>query len=162
MWSIGAGFIAMMFACAPPIDGPVERARAADRSDGDRLAVELRALPGAIAADVVLHRPARDPFTGSAGPATAGVVVTVDDRADRVAIANAATRLVHAAAPELDHPDVVVTVGAQRAELASVGPFTVEAHTKPRLAAALVAGLAMIAALAGYIAWTARPRRSYG
>ena len=156
MWVIRA-LAVMVVACAPQIDGPHERARALDRVDGDHLSAELRELPGAVRADVALHRPARDAFTGEADPATGSVVVVIDDAADRPAVIDAATRLVRATAPQIAHPEIVVEVGAHRAELATVGPFTVEARSKRLLAAALIAGLALIAALAGFVAWTARP-----
>jgi hypothetical protein len=53
--------------CAPVVDGPIERQRAIDRDDGDRLAAQLARLPGVAAASVVLRRAMRDPL-GAAPP----------------------------------------------------------------------------------------------
>lgn len=149
-------------ACAPTITGPAERQRALDREDGARLAAQLAALPGVVRAEAVIRRPARDPLApGSptaAPPAAASLAITVDDRADRAAIAGAARTLARALAPEAA-PAIVVEVGAIRPRLAKVGPFTVEAASQAPLKAALAAALALIAALASWIGWTARRRR---
>ena len=148
--------LAVLIACAPTVDGPVERQRAAAVADGDRLALELAALPGALSAHATLHRPIADPLAlAPPSPAGAAVLVVIDDRADRAATGRAARALVRAAAPEIAAPEIVVEVGAPRAELATVGPFTVEAGSRDLLRAALGALLAVIAALAGYVALSA-------
>jgi hypothetical protein len=137
--------------CAPVIDGPVERQRATDLADADRLAVALAALPGAIAAHATLHRSIADPLT-TAPPSPAGgsALIIVDDRADRAAITREARAL---APPEIT--DIVIEIGAARADLATVGPFTVDARSKNLLRGVLGALLAAIAALAGYVAVSA-------
>jgi type III secretory pathway lipoprotein EscJ len=145
-------------ACAPTIDGPVERQQAADRSDSTRLAALLAQLPGAQHADVTLHRPVVDPLTQHATPGSAAVLVVVDDKADRAAVTRAAITLVHGTAPEITDPSIVVELGAARPRLAQVGPFTVEERSKGRVVAALAVAFAMIAALAGFIAWRERWR----
>lgn len=146
----------MLVGCAPTVDGPVERQRAADLADGDRLALELAALPGAVTARATLHRPAADPLSvAPPSPAGAAILVVIDDKADRVATTRDARALVRAAAPEIANPEVVVEVGAVRAELATVGPFTVEARSRGLLRGVLGTLLALVAALAGWIAISA-------
>jgi hypothetical protein len=157
--AIAAGTLA----CAPAVDGPAERQRALDREDGARLAAQLAALPGVVRAEVVLRRAVRDPLIPPAAapaPPGASVVAIVDDRADRAAIADAARTLLRPLAPDAT-PAILVEVGATRPRLAKVGPFTVEAASKPALQAALAAALGVIAALAAalaYLAWSARRR----
>ena len=152
--------LAMAFAaCAPVIDGPVEHQRALDRDDAVALSRQLSALPGAVRAEVTLHRAVRDPLANDPpAPAGAAAIVIVDDQADRIAVRDAALRLVHAAAPEIPEPSIVIELGATRPELASIGPFTVAASSKRGLVAALAIALAVIAALAGFIAFRERPR----
>lgn len=149
-------FVLALAACAPTVDGPAERQVAADRDDAARLTAQLGALPGVVRAEVILHRPARDPLSLAAPAApTASLVIVVDDRADRPQIAASARTLVRAVAPAAE-PAVVVEVGARRAELAKVGPFTVEAASRGGLRATLALALAAIAVLAGWLAWTYR------
>lgn len=145
-------------ACAPTIDGPVERQRTADAADGTRLATQLAQLPGAVRADVTLRRPTVDPLTQAATPGSAAVLVVVDDGADKRAITRSAIALVHGTAPEIAEPSIVVELGATRPRLAQVGPVTVEAGSKGRLVALLAVALALIAVLAGWIAWRERER----
>jgi len=146
----------VVIACAPAIDGPLEQQRARDTADAALLAAQLGQLPGAVRAEVTLHRPLRDPL-GSSQPGSAAVLVVVDDHADRQGVARSARALVHGTAPELADPVVTVELGALRPALARVGPFTVEAASKPRLVAALAVALAAIAALAAWIAWLVYP-----
>lgn len=146
----------VVIACAPTIDGPVDQQRARDAADAARVSAQLAALPGAVHADVTLHRAVHDPL-GPSQPASAGVVIIVDDRADRAAIERTARALLRGTAPEIADPEVAVEVGAVRPRLAKVGPFTVEARTKPRLVAALAVLLALVAGLAGWVAWRERP-----
>jgi type III secretory pathway lipoprotein EscJ len=145
-------------ACAPTIDGPVEHQRTVDRADADHLAVQLAQLPGAVRAEVTLHRPVVDPLTEATTPPSAAILVVVDDKADRRAITRSAIALARGTAPEIPEPEIVVELGATRPTLASVGPFTVEARSKSRLTALLAAAFALIAALAGWIAWRERWR----
>jgi hypothetical protein len=139
--------IVALVACAPQIDGPVERQRTIDRHDADRLALQLASLPGAVRADVTLRRPVVDPLTE-----IAAVLVVIDDRADRTSITRSALALVRGTAPEIQEPSIVIELGAVRPQLANVGPFTVEASDKPKLVALLALALALIALLAGFIA----------
>lgn len=152
--------LVLLVACAPVVDGPVEKQRAADRSDGDRLAVQLSALPGVVRTEVLVRRPARDPLAREAavGPSTAAIVVIVDDQADRAATMEATKRLAGAAVPGA-LPTIVVEVGAVRPVLAKLGPFTVEASSKKPLKLALAVVFALLAAVSGWIAWRARPVR---
>jgi type III secretory pathway lipoprotein EscJ len=152
--------VAIVVACAPSIDGPIERQRSADRVDADRLASQLAQLPGAVRAEVTLHRPVVDPLTNSATPPSAAILVVIDDKADRRAVTRSAIALVRGTAPEISEPEIVVELGATRPTLASVGPFTVEAGSKPKLVAALAMSFALIAALAGWLAWRERWRVS--
>ncbi len=145
-------------ACAPTIDGPVEQQRAVDQHDATRLGAQLSQLPGAVRADVTLHRPMIDPFTQAPTPGSAAVLVVVDDHANRDAITRSAVALVRGTAPEIAEPAIVVELGATRPRLATVGPFTVEARSKPRVVAVLAAAFAVIAVLAGWIAWLERGR----
>jgi hypothetical protein len=151
-------WLLVVIACAPAIDGPLEQQRSRDAVDAAELSAQLGTLPGAVRADVTLHRPFHDPL-GNSQPASAAVVVVIDDRADRVAIENSTRALVHGTAPEIADPVIAVEVGAIRPTLVTVGPFTVEARTKPRLVAVLALLFAAVAALAGWIAWRARPQR---
>ena len=150
--------IVLLVACAPQIDGPIDRQRAIDRDDSTRLAAQLAQLPGAVRADVALHRPAYDPLTGAATPASAAVLVVVDDVADRTAIKRSAIALVHGSAPEIAEPSIVVELGARRPVLARVGPFSVTAGTRPALVATLATACALVALLAAWIAWRERWR----
>jgi hypothetical protein len=145
-------------ACAPAVDGPVEHQRAVDRDDSARLAAQLAQLPGTVHAEVTLHRPVTDPLTQTRAPAGAAIVLVVDDHADRAALVTAARDLAHATAPEIPAPAIAIELGAVRPELAEVGPFTVEAHSKRRLQAVLAIALAAIAMLASWIAWRERQR----
>ncbi len=146
-------------ACAPTVDGPAEHQRALDRDDAAALSSQLAALPGAVRAEVTLHRAVRDPLANEPpSPAGAAAVVIVDDQADRAAVRDSALRLVHAAVPEVPAPSIAIELGATRPELASIGPFTVAASSKRGLVAALAIALAVIAALAGFIAFRERPR----
>ena len=146
-------------ACAPAVDGPVEKQHALDRVDSERVTTQLLALPGVVRAEVILHRPIADPLSASApSPATSSIVLVVDDRADHVRLETQTRALARAVAPDVD-PTIVVEVGAKRAQLASVGPFMVEASSKKPLKAVLAIALAVIAALAMWIAWVYRPRR---
>ena len=144
--------------CAPSIDGPLEHQRSLDRTDADHLATQLAQLPGAVRAEVTLHRPVVDPLTDTATQPSAAILVVVDDQADRRAITRSAISLVRGTAPEIPEPEIVVELGATRPQLASVGPFTVEARTKSRLVATLAIVLGLVAALAGWIAWRERYR----
>ena len=152
--------LVLLVACAPVVDGPVEKQRAADRGDGDRLAVQLSALPGVVRSEVMLRRPARDPLQprDPVAPSTASIVVIVDDQADRAATVEATKRLAGAAVPGVV-PAIVVEVGAVRPVLAKLGPFTVEASSKKPLKLALALGFALLAAVSGVLAWRARPVR---
>jgi type III secretory pathway lipoprotein EscJ len=145
-------------ACAPPIDGPLDHQRAVDRADADHLALQLVRLPGAVHADVTLHRPMIDPLTEAVTPPSAAILVVIDDKADGRAIKRSAIALVRGTAPEISEPEIVVELGATRPALASVGPFTVESQSKTRLVGAFATAFALIAALAGWIAWRERWR----
>jgi type III secretory pathway lipoprotein EscJ len=146
-------------ACAPTVDGPVERQRTADRDDSTALSAQLAKLPGAVSATATLHRSARDPLgVGAPSTASAAVLVVVDDATDRAATTTAATTLVKAAAPEVSAPAIVVLIGAHRAELAKVGPFVVDKGSAGALKAALAIALVVIAGLAGWIAQRERRR----
>lgn len=87
------------------------------------------------------------------------MLIVVDDRADRTAVTRSATALTRATAPEIERPVIVVEVGAVRPTLAKVGPFSVEASSRGPLRAALAIALVLVAALAGWIAITARRAR---
>lgn len=150
--------IACVVACAPQIDGPVARQRTIDRDDGERLATQLAQLPGAVRADVTLHRPIVDPLTEAATPASAAVLIVIDDKADRRAITRSALALVRGTAPEISEPSIVIELGAVRPELATVGPFTVEARSKPRVVFAFAIAFSLVVLLAGYVAWRERER----
>lgn len=147
----------LVVACAPTVDGPVERQRSADVADGARLASQLGQLPGAVRAEVTLHRPSIDPLTQAATPGSAAILVVIDDRADRRAITRSTIALARGTAPEISEPAIVVEIGATRPTLASIGPFTVEARSKRLAVATLAIAFALIAALAGFIAWRERP-----
>lgn len=150
--------IVALVACAPSIDGPVERQRTIDREDSQRLAAQLAQLPGAVRADVTLHRPIVDPLTEVATPASAAILIVVDDKADRAAIERSARALARGTAPEISEPAIAIELGAVRPALATVGPFSVEARSKRRVVFAFAITLALVVMLAGYIAWRERWR----
>ena len=158
MRGFGVVFALVIAACAPVVDAPAERARAADAADGERLGAQLAALPGAWSAHATLHRAFRDPLSGVTSPASAAVLVVIDDRADRAATQRAAEALVRAAAPEIVAPTVLVEIGAPRPELASVGPFRVAKASRAPLLATLAVGLLAIAGLALALARAQRGR----
>jgi hypothetical protein len=150
--------LVVLVACAPSVDGPVERQRAADRADAERLTAQIAALPGVVRAEVMLHRAARDPLsTAPAVASTASFVVIVDDKADREATKASARMLSRAVVADVE-PAIVVELGAIRPELAKVGPFTVEQHSRGPLRVALGIAFAVILGLAGWIAWRERAR----
>lgn len=147
-------------ACAPAVDGPTERRRAADREDADRLAAQLTQLPGTVTAGVTVHRPAMDPLAlAPASPATGLALIVVDDSADRDAITRTARSLFAATAPEVAAPAIEVVVGGHRPQLASVGPFTVSASSARPLRAVLAGALGLVALLAAWIALRESQRR---
>jgi type III secretory pathway lipoprotein EscJ len=148
--------LAVVIACAPQVDGPLDEQRTRDSADAIHLQTQLAALPGAVRAEVTLHRPVRDPL-GATQPASAAVLVVVDDRADRSLIARDAHALLAGTAPEIADPQITVEVGAIRPQLARVGPFTVEAQDKQRLVTTLALGLLALLGLAGWIAYRERP-----
>ncbi len=155
-------WVSTIAACAPDVAGPVERQRIADRSDGQELATQLRALPGVVHAEVLLRHAASDPLaTVPPSPAALSIVVIIDDRADRVATSDATRRLARTIAPAIE-PVIVVEVGAVRPTLAKVGPFTVEATSRGPLRAALSIAFALILGLAGWIAWRERRAQRRG
>jgi len=131
----------------------MERRRAADREDADRLAAQLAQLPGTVSAGVTLHRPAIDPFASApASPASGLALIVIDDAADRDAIARTARSLFAASAPEVPSPAIEVVVGGHRAKLASVGPFTVAEGSARPLRVVLAGSLGLLAVLAAWIA----------
>ncbi|MBA3458317.1 MAG: hypothetical protein H0T46_00025 [Deltaproteobacteria bacterium] len=155
-----AACVVALVACAPSVDGPVERQRAVDRADADHLAAQLGALPGTVTASVTLHRAVRDPLGVTAPtPASGVVLLVVDDQANRDELARTARTLFAASAPEVPNPAIEIIVGAHRPALASVGPFTVTESSKPMLRIALALALGMIALLAGWIAFRESQRR---
>lgn len=145
-----------LVACAPSIDGPIDHQRTVDSADADRLAAQLAKLPGAVRADVTLHRPVVDPLTEASTPPSAAVLIVVDDKADRRGVTRSAIALVRGTAPEIPEPEIVVELGATRPQLASIGPLTVEARSKPKLVALVAIAFALIAGLAGWVAWRER------
>ena len=155
-----AACVLALAACAPSVDGPRERQRAVDREDADRLAAQLRELPGTVSASVTLHRAHRDPLGATAPTPASGIaLVVVDDAANRDQIAQLATAAFAATAPDVPDRVVQVVVGAHRPALASVGPFTVTEDSKPTLRIVLALALGLIALLAGWIAFRESQRR---
>jgi hypothetical protein len=147
--------LALLVACAPTVDGPIEHQRTIDRVDGEHLQAQLVQISGVVRAEVILHRATVDPLAKTSTTAASSLVIVVDDRADRAHVETTARSLAHAIAPEIQ-PTIAVEVGAHRADLATVGPFTVEAGSKGPLKATLALALAIIAGLAGWAAWLAR------
>src|SRR5688572_3804208 len=102
----------MLVACAPTIDGPVEKQRAADTLDAARLTSQLSALPGVERAEVMLRRAVRDPLsTAAPAPSSISIVIVVDDKADRARIDASARALAKALVAV--EPTIVVDVGAK-------------------------------------------------
>ncbi len=155
-----AALIALVAAisCAPSVETAVERQRAVDREDGVQLAAQLAALPGAESAQVTLRRAVEDPLAPETAPAapTAAILIIVDDKADRSAIATAAQQLARGTAPEIAAPQIVVAVGEPRPDITRVGPFAVERGSRRGLIATLAIALLLIAGLALGVASYAR------
>jgi hypothetical protein len=86
------------------------------------------------------------------------VLIVVDDKADRRVVTRSAVALLRGSAPEIPEPEIVVELGAVRPQMARIGPLTVEARSKPKLVALLGIAFALIAGLAGWIAWRERAR----
>jgi hypothetical protein len=89
-------------------------------------------------------------------------VIVVDDRADPGAIRGAATRLARATVPDLADGaplPIEIIAAVHRPTVVGVGPFSVEASSRGPLKAALAVGCAIIAALAGLLARSARRHR---
>jgi type III secretory pathway lipoprotein EscJ len=145
-------------ACAPSVDGPIDHQRTLDSADAERLAAQLSKLPGAVHAEVTLHRPVVDPLTEASTPPSAAVLIVVDDKADRRVVTRSAVALLRGSAPEIPEPEIVVELGAVRPQMARIGPLTIEARSKPKLVALLGIAFALIAGLAGWIAWRERAR----
>jgi hypothetical protein len=143
-------------ACAPAIDTPADHARATDAADAARLAAQLADLPGVLRADISLHRPFADPLTRERTAPGAAIVLVVDDVADPAALAATVRQLARATAPEIPEPAIAIAVAGSRPELTQLGPFTVEARSKPRLVALLAAAFALLALVAGALAWRER------
>lgn len=143
----------MLASCAPTVDGPAERRRAADREDADRLSAQLAQLPGTVSAGVTIHRPAIDPLARSlASPATGLALIVIDDAADRDGITRTARSLFAATAPEVASPAIEVIVGGHRPQLASVGPFSVAEGSAKPLRVVLAGALGLLAVLAAWVA----------
>lgn len=138
-------WLVVLAACAPTVDGPIAAQRARDGEDAARLAAQVRALPGVVRVEAALHRPARDPFTPDA-PAGGTMAIVVDDAADQAAIRRDALAL--APVPVT----IALEVGAKHVELATVGPFTVDAGSRLPLKVALSVMLALAAAGSGAMA----------
>jgi hypothetical protein len=141
--------------CAPLIDGPIERQRAADREDADRLAVQLAQLPGVVGATVVLHHAVRDPLAvAPPAAATFSAVIATDDQAAPDALRAATARLAHAAVPELPAGALAIelNITVRRPVLVQLGPFWVEQSSRTPLKAVLALGCLAIAGLAGTLA----------
>lgn len=155
---LGIVALVALVACAPTVDGPTERRRAADREDADRLAAQLSQLPGTVSAGVTLHRPAGDPLA-PASPASGLALIVVDDAADRDGITRTARSLFAATAPEVTAPAIEVVVGGHRPQLASVGPFSVADSSARPLRVLLAVALGLLAVLAAWIALRESQRR---
>lgn len=93
--------LAVVVACAPHVDGPVEQQRTRDRADASALEREL-VHSGARQAHVALARPTVDPFTGARSAGAAGAVLVVDGPDQIAPITRAATVLLHAAVPDVE------------------------------------------------------------
>jgi hypothetical protein len=162
--NLGCFAIAAVIAagCAPPIDGPMDRQRAIDRDDGDRLAAQLLQLPGVVSANVVLHHAIRDPLAVTPpAAATLSAVIATDDAAEPDVIRAAATRLAHAAIPELPAAaslPIEIHAVVHRPALTRVGPFWVEQSSRTPLKTTLALGCLVIVGLATSLAVSSRAR----
>jgi hypothetical protein len=150
------GIAVVIAACAPALDSPIEHQRAVDRDDAHALTTQLLHLPGVIAADAVLARPASDPLSGISAPAAGSIVLVVDATADRSELEHAAKARAHLVAPEIPDPQVAIVASAPRAELSRLGPFLVATRDRTPLGALLAVCLALVAAASGYVMWRER------
>lgn len=160
-----------------------ERARYA-AALSDELARHLGALAGVARASVIVDAPAADPLTPSAPlPRPSASVILVLAHADaaepaglagdgagadarEAALVAEARRAVAGAVASMNPADVTVSVSRTlpprpAASLARVGPFRVAPGSRAPLLAALIGGLAAIAALALWVARVERRRLAH-
>lgn len=159
--------LALLVACGGADDwSPEAGQRRALAASAETLAVHLETLPGVRDASVVIDAPLADPL-GPAAPAPpprASIVLALADGADAAALERAARDAVAGAVVGLDPAQVTVaSAPAPRPPRSRVGPFEVAPGSRAPLVATLALALALIAGLAGWIAWTAiRQRRATG
>jgi hypothetical protein len=128
--------IVSLFACAPDVPSPRERAATSDLAADAALEHQLVAIPGVAVAHAAIHSEFRDPLTGATSRAAASILIIVSPTADRASIESTAHRL------------------APTATLAIVpGPAPSSASHKPLAIAALV----LVLGAAGFVAWRTRP-----
>jgi hypothetical protein len=145
-----------LVACTARVDGPSDDHAARDRAAAVELAAHLTALPGIARASAIVHTPFADPLAPPAPAAartTASIAIAIAPGMDAARVSRDA-RTLATAALGADSADVTIAVEAapDAPALATVGPFTVAARDRGALTATLVAALAIIAALAAWIA----------
>jgi hypothetical protein len=151
-------FFSALVACTVHVDGPSDEHAARDRTAGVELAAHLGALPGIAHASAIVRTPYDDPLrppAPAAPPAktTASIAIALAPGADAVRIEGDA-RALAAAALHADPADVTIHAASppDAPALAHVGPFEVVARDRTALTLTLIAALAIIAALAAWIA----------
>jgi hypothetical protein len=118
------------------VPSPRERAAASDLAADAALEHQLLSIPGVSAAHAAIHAGFRDPLTGATSPPASTLLVVIAPTADRAAITTAAHQL------------------APTATLAIVaGPAPASSNHKPLA----IAGLVVVLAAAGFVAWRTRP-----
>lgn len=138
------------------VPSPRARHDAADGADAGQLERQLAAIPGVASASVVVHRPFVDPLAPPSPPTAATASVLVVEARSDPSIEQRVRTLARAALPDVPVSIVVAPPVAPPVATANVGPFVVAAESKRALQATLAIALAVIAALAGYVAWNQR------
>lgn len=151
-----------LVACTAKVDGPADLHAARDRAAAVELAAHLSVLPGVARASAIVHTPFADPLAPPAPAArtTASIAIAIAPGLDAARVSRDA-RTLATAALGADSADVTIAVEAvpDVPALATVGPFTVAARDRGALVATLVLALAIIAALAAWIALLQLRRR---
>lgn len=135
------------------VPSPHARHDAEDVADARRLEQQLAALPSVSRASVVVHRPFVDPLEPQRDVQPARASVLLVSTAD---LESTVKQLATAALPDVPVSIVIVPPSPPPVKTATVGPFVVAEGSRRALQATLAIALALIAGLAGYVAWSQR------
>jgi hypothetical protein len=135
------------------VPSPEARHDAQDVADAKRLEAQLAAIPGVTTASVVVHRPFVDPLAPVQAPIAPSASVVVVGTGD---VEPMVQHVAAAVLPDVPMSILVAPPVPPPVKTAKVGPFVVAEDSRRALQATLGIALALIAGLAGYVAWTQR------